>query len=235
MENINIKLHDFQKQILGKLSHVVDARFNDLLIEGLESEHMNYHLKKLIDLGMVEKSQNKYRLTDKGKDCSNMMDDNVEFIERQPKTSVLLRILRKNDEGVVEQLVCRRLRQPYYGKVGRLTGKVRFGEELEEAARRELYEETGLLAKAVILENVYHKLRHNVEGEYLQDNLFYRFLIKDTYGNLITKTPHQENFWINVESFDPKEYDMFDDFELMNNYEPDILSFSEINTLAQDY
>lgn len=236
MENINIKLHHFQKEILGSLSHVIDARFNDLLIEGLESEHMNYHLKKLVELGFVEKHGQKYSLTDKGKDYSNLMDDNIEFIEKQPKTSVLLRIMRKNDAGAVEQLLSRRLRQPYFGKVGRLTGKVRFGESLEEAVRRELFEETGLLAKRVVLEQLYHKLRHNADGEYIQDVIFYRFFVADCYGNLIEKTDHQENFWVSeIELRDSKEYDLFDDFEFLYQYRPDKVGFVEHDHIAEGY
>jgi hypothetical protein len=53
-ENIGmdtIKLHYFQKDLLKKLTlSDKPVRFNELLIEGLESEHMNYHLQKLIEL-----------------------------------------------------------------------------------------------------------------------------------------------------------------------------------------
>ena len=56
MNNLNIKLHEYQKTILGKLSNSVDLKFNEFLIEGLESEHMNYHLKKLLELEFLRKS-----------------------------------------------------------------------------------------------------------------------------------------------------------------------------------
>ena len=45
MDNINVKLHNLQKTILKKLDSRQTMRFNDLLIPGFASEHMNYHLK----------------------------------------------------------------------------------------------------------------------------------------------------------------------------------------------
>lgn len=154
-----MKLHQLQKVLLKKLSKISSARFNELLITGLSSEHMNYHLKKLIECGLVEKTGD-YSLTDKGKDYINLLDDEAEVIERQPKTSVLIHAIRQNPDGEMEHLMSRRLKQPYLGKVGKIGGKVRFGETLVAAAQRELYEETGLRAGKMVLEEIYHKLRY---------------------------------------------------------------------------
>jgi hypothetical protein len=157
--NVNIKLHYYQKELIKKLVTKLGLRFNELLINDLESEHMNYHLKQLINFGLVEKNKGKYNLTDTGKDYSNLMDSETDLIEKQPKTSVIIRGVRKNKKGEAEYLMTRRLRQPYLGKVGAPTGKVRFGETFQEAAERELYEETGLKAKKFHLQEIYHKLR----------------------------------------------------------------------------
>ena len=61
--NVNIKLHFYQKELIKKLVTRPTLRFNELLIEELESEHMNYHLKQLINIGFVEKKKGKYNLT----------------------------------------------------------------------------------------------------------------------------------------------------------------------------
>lgn len=235
MDNINIKLHEFQKLLLKKLATTPSLRFNELLIAELESEHMNYHLKKLVGLGLVKKKNSIYSLTDAGKDYSSLMDDEVELIEKQPKTSVLLHAVRQRASGDVEHLLSRRLRQPYFGKVGRLTGKVRFGESLQEAAARELYEETGLTAKTMALEAVYHKRRQRPDGTFVQDNLFYRFFVTDFSGALIARTPHQENLW--VASVDPivRELDLFEAVDLSNRFEPTPFEFSEDLGIATGY
>jgi ADP-ribose pyrophosphatase YjhB (NUDIX family) len=227
MKNHHIKLHVYQKQLLAKLVSVQKVAFKDLQLEGLESEHMNYHLKKLVEAGLVYKGKDGYSLTNEGKDYSNLMDDEVEFVEKQPKTSVLLNIIRINDQGKKEELMCKRLRQPYYGKVGRLTGKVRFGEKLEEAAARELYEETGLKANTIVLEEIYHKIRKDRDGNPIQDVLFYRFFITDVFGSFIPKTPHQENIWIGSENGSLEDFDFFDDLEFNEKKEPRKLTFVE--------
>ena len=87
-----IKLHYYQKAILKKLVFQPSCKFSELQIKGLESEHMNYHLKQLIDFGFVEKLSDKYSLTDAGKDYCNLMDDDISSIEKLPKTSILIRV-----------------------------------------------------------------------------------------------------------------------------------------------
>ncbi len=235
MDAINFSLHNLQNALLKKLSTRPRARFNDLLIDGLGSEHMNYHLKKLMDYGLVAKDGG-YFLTDKGKDYVNMMDDEVEFIERQPKTSVLIHAIRKNGLGEVEHLCSRRLKQPYLGKVGKIGGKVRFGETLEQAARRELFEETGLEAKELFLEEIYHKLRYRENGEFIQDVLFYCFLVRGLYGDFITRTEYQENFWATRdELFNSGKHDLFDGFVCAEDFTPKPLEFIESVAKVEGY
>ena len=235
MDNINVKLHNLQKTILKKLTLRQTLRFNELLIPGLESEHMNYHLKKLLNYGMVTKKENMYTLTDKGKDYTNLMDDQIELIEKQPKSSVLLHVLRISNNIVVEHLLNKRLRQPYFGKIGRITGKVRFGETLKQTAIRELYEETGLKAGKIFLEKVYHKLRHREDGNYIQDAIFYCFFVTEFTGKLIEKTPYQENFWMSAKDVKNKKLDTYDDLDLGNRLTPLPLHFIEEDKLAEGF
>lgn len=122
----------------------------------------------------------------------------------------------------------KRLRQPYWGKIGRIGGKVRFGEPLEEAARRELFEETGLEAEVFILERIYHKIRFRKDDIAVQDVIFYQFFIKNPTGDFIEKTLHQENFWISKRVFEEgNNFDVFDDFWIEDRFEPELLSFEE--------
>ncbi|MFW5720495.1 MAG: DUF7347 domain-containing protein [Candidatus Dojkabacteria bacterium] len=75
-------IHKFQRSILEKLSTAQSLRFNDLLLDGLESEHMYYHLKKLIEMNFVEKRDEKYQLTDPGKGYVDSIDDETKLIEK---------------------------------------------------------------------------------------------------------------------------------------------------------
>ena len=236
MIHLNFKPHNFQKKILAKLANAPKLRFSELQIYNLESEHMNYHLQKLIEIGLVIKLDNHYLLTNLGKDYANTLDDEFKNVEKQPKTSVLLYVVKEVD-GKHYQLVSRRLKHPYFGKVGRLTGKVQFGETISDAAKRELYEETGLITRNPILETVYHKLRHDQNNTCVQDVIFYRFFINDTTGVLIPNTPWQDNIWISREGFENSfennsELDFFEDYKFTERTEPTPFQF--IETVAEE-
>lgn len=235
MNNINIKLHYYQKELLKSLSKTNSLRFNELLIEGLESEHMNYHLKKLIEIQLVRKEKGKYVLTDAGKDYFNLMDEETDFIEKQPKTSIIIHGVRESTKKEVEHLLVRRLRQPYYGKVGRVTGKVKFGETLKGAAARELLEETGLKANTFKLEEIYHKLRKRKDGTWVQDVIFYIFFVTDFSGTFIAKTLYQENFWMTKNEFEKAHLDSYRNLKLDNRINPKKLTVKENVNYAKGF
>lgn len=232
---MDTKLHYYQIELIRKLILKPKIRFNDLLIEGLGSEHMNYHLKKLVEMGMVIKHEGKYTLTDSGKDYSNLLDDEKWTLEKQPKTSIIIRGIRENKKGEIEYLLNKRLRHPYFGKVGRITGKVRFGETLEDAARRELFEETGLTAKHFKLEEIYRKMRKRTDRSWVQDVIFYIFFVTDFSGKLIRKTSFQENFWVSKSTLLKKKLDVYDDLDLNDNTKPQKLFITEHVGIAEGY
>ncbi len=239
MASTKIKLHYYQKALVKKLILAkTGKRFNQLIIRGLESEHMNYHLKQLVETGFVVKKEDIYVLTDSGKDYSNLLDDGLAVTEKQPKTSIIIWGVRKNKKGEVEHLLNRRLRQPYYGKVGRITGKVIFGETLRQAAERELYEETGLTAENFILDQIYRKLRKREDGIFVQDVIFYTFFVTQFSGKLIAKTPFQENFWATQKDIygkDSSEYDLYDDFVMDERMKPRPLKLKEHVGIAEGF
>jgi ADP-ribose pyrophosphatase YjhB (NUDIX family) len=229
-----MKLHYYQKELLKKLTLSKEPlKFNELLLKGLESEHMNYHLKNLISLKLVKKIDNGYQLTNKGKDYTDSLEDDIKTEEKQPKTSVIVRAIRF-ENGEEEQLLCKRLRHPYYGKVGRITGKVKFGEKLEDAVKRELYEETGLTVEDTKLLKIYRKIRNDDHGNPVQDVMFYIFEVKNPTGTMIEESEFQQNFWVNENDCKNRD-DLYEDFKWGDSNIDEPLTIRESIKIASGY
>lgn len=232
------KPHFFAVLLMKKLAASEGLRFNQLLTPELESEHMNYYLKQLVDRAYVVKSDDEYVLTDKGKDFVDRMDKEKYDLEKQSSVMVLLNVRRKNADGKIEHLVNRRLTQPYMNKVGRIGGKVKFGEMIQQAALRKFTSETGLSADLddCKIVQVFHKLRWNKEGDPVQDAVFFVCSIDKFNGELIEKTPVQENFWITKEDVVNREdIDAFDTLILNDSDDPKDYWFVESGQEAQGY
>lgn len=137
-----------------------------------------------------------YYLTNKGKDFVGRLDEQTLSIEKQPKCSVALIVMKEKDNKRFI-LLNKRKKQPFYGKVGGFTGKLRFGESYEEGARRELLEETGLTGDFKfkgIIRKIAHKKDENLKT-IVQDQLMILFLITNPIGTLVENCKESENFW----------------------------------------
>lgn len=199
------RIHDSQTIILRHLLFSASANFAELQKQTeLTSDHFNFHLKKLIETGYVTKQDGAYILTSKGKEYANRLDTDENEIERQPKISVVL-VVERNNNGRREFLAQQRLKQPYYGFWGRLGGKLRWGESFEEAATRELKEETNLDAefvfKMIFRKRDYRKSNHTL----LEDKVFVIMYTNAAAGELAQEFEGGYNEWLTQEEFIAKE------------------------------
>src|SRR5664279_6649459 len=166
--------HPAQVTIMRHLLFTPQASFAELQkMTDLTSDHFNFHVKKLLDEGYVEKLEKHYKLSRKGKEYANRMDTDENEIEKQPKVSVVIILERKNADGEREFLYQQRKKNPYYDFWGRLGGKMRWGESVIEAAKRELLEESNLEAD-LEFKLLYHKRDFDkATGRLLEDKLFF--------------------------------------------------------------
>lgn len=211
---IMLDLHYIQMQILRELLFHPNARFTDLNIADVTSDHFTYHIKTLIKYKFVIKSNGKYMLTNKGKEFANTMDTEKLKVEKQAKICVLI-IGQKKQKGKNFILIQTRLKEPYYGYKGFITGKVRFGEAVIDAAKREFLEETGLSGnfyfKYIIHEHVYSN-----KNKLLEDKFFYVFWALNTKGKLIDILEGKNEWMLESEfvKINPLFYDMEELFKL---------------------
>lgn len=197
--------HKAQMKILRVMLLADGASFAELArAADMTNDHANFHLQQLVKneyVRKVLKAHGKYELTRSGKEYANRMDTDEAQIEKQPKLSVVLVIEREDGLHLQQQ----RLKQPYYGFWGHLTGKIRWGETMLEAAARELFEETGLVATLRVA-GFYHKLDYDNESDdLLEDKYFCIVHGTSPKGVLLTETDGQHNEWMTIEEFEKKD------------------------------
>ncbi len=215
--------HLAQVAILRHLLFMPHAGFAQLQkVTDLTSDHFNFHVKKLIEEGYVEKSQTHYKLTHKGKEYANRIDTDENEIEKQPKVSVAIMLERKGNEGRREFLFQQRKKNPYFDFWGRVGGKMRWGESIIEAGTRELKEETGLEAD-LKYQLLYHKRDFSTKtGKLLEDKIFLCVYAIEPKGELIETFEGGVNRWMTFEEFRamPKRFTNLDNFlEMINRGE----------------
>lgn len=206
-----VQIHDAQTKILRELLFLPATNFAELQkVSGLESDHAKFHIKRLVELGYVEKEASKYRLTIKGKEYANKLDTDAGVIERQPKVAVLL-IVEREVDGRKEYLVQERLKHPYYGYWGAPTGKIRWGESIMETASRELEEETGLSAQFDYRGINHERVRHTDTGEIVEDKIFHLMFTNNASGTMKVQFDGGRNAWRSLEDMqkEPKKYKGF--------------------------
>lgn len=193
-----LELHPIQADILRVLLFKPQARFSELNTTGMTTDHFTFHVKRLVETGLIEKTeQNTYQLTTIGKEFANRFDTDSVVLERQAKIGALVVGVKK--EGRIRKyLIQQRLKQPYYGFYGFITGKVKWGETILETSAREFKEETGLEAKFSLV-GIKHKMDYSSEGNLLEDKYFYVVKASDFRGELVTEFEGGKNKWLSKE------------------------------------
>jgi len=209
-----INIHAAQTSILRELLFHPKAGYAELQKPTkLTSDHFNFHITRLVELGFVEKVvRGEYKLTPKGKEYANRLDTDNNTIERQPKAAVILALERERN-GQKEFVFQERLKNPYFGFWGLPSGKIRWGETIVETAQRESLEETGLDADFKVA-GVYHEqVVQQESGEKLEDKIFFVVSGTNIRGNLQTSFEGGRNQWMTFEKAF-KKTKKFDSFKI---------------------
>lgn len=228
--NTQIEIHPAQAIILRELLFKPIAKFAELNKTELTNDHFTFHIKRLRELGLVEKTKGMYSLTSQGKEFANRMDTETTKIERQAKIAVLVVAVKDNTI-----LIQQRLKQPYYGYHGFITGKVRWGETVSEAAEREFMEEAGLNAKKFELVGIEHKL--DIKDKVTQeDKFFYIVKVTEPEGELIEQFEGGRNIWMTktqIANLDKKFGDIPDILKIIRGTK--LRNFVEKEYVVEEY
>ncbi|MBU1110157.1 NUDIX domain-containing protein [Patescibacteria group bacterium] len=165
------------------------SRYSQLKPNDIDDDLFNYHLQQLVKKGYLEKRDRLYFLSEKGKSLATNIDYETHKIPLNYKVSVYLCPVINN-----EVLLYERLKHPQYGYTGLISGKIRYGEPVLSAARREFIEETGLTADFKIIGNL-RQIRRNEDGKVIEDGVFYVCFTDQIKGNLTEKNIEGKYFW----------------------------------------
>lgn len=189
--------HRVQLSILKRLLFSPTARFSELNKTRLTNDQFSFHLKRLIDLGLVVKAVAGYQLTPVGLEIAGRVNLATGKTVKQPKVSIMV-YARKSVEDTNEILLTERQTDPIKGKISLPTSKVTLGESLSEAAKRALKEETGLTAKNVAFAGILQSSHYKSDTPQ-ESAVIVCFRASDLSGKLIRTTKKTKNFWLSLQ------------------------------------
>ncbi len=186
-------LHEVQANILRMLRSG-RAGFSQLNAGQLSNDHFTFHLKQLQRWGLIDKPADLYSLTTTGKELASRLQDEGTGFRRQPKVTVLV-VPVKQDGDQRQYLAQQRLRQPFYGYHGFMTGAVQWGEPVLEAAARVLKTEAGLVGNLLLL-GIQHKTDFMPPATLLEDRYFFVVRADNPVGELRAEFSDGRNLWL---------------------------------------
>ena len=194
----DIILHKIQSQILKSLIFKAGESFNKLNENKISTDSFSFHLKSLVEAGLVKQENAKYFLTSSGKEFANRLDvDNANVqVEKQAKVGVLIFAIKK-EKNQKKYLLQQRLKHPYFGYYGGVGGKLKIGEKITTAAQREFKEETGLTGKLEFC-GINHKTDFSKQKELLEDKIFFVFKAFQLKGKFMEKFQGGKNVWLSM-------------------------------------
>lgn len=223
MDELNLT----QMQIINSLTFKKEAKFSELNTQNIPTDHFNYHLKKLLRDGFIEKNLNgHYQLTESGIKYSSQTDVYNLKIEKQAKIG-MVPVCIKEIDGQKHYLIHRRKKHPYFDWLGFPSGKAKYGSFFKDEVIRELEEETGLRGDAELKIITHYQVFKVGTDNLLEDKVFYIYKITNLKGDFQEKTLEGENQWMTRAQMAQEKNIFSDNVWIVDNIETENILFIE--------
>jgi len=211
MENKNIIIKKEREDIFNLFIKEHRLRFSEIEKRlNIRSNHLNYHIKKMVEEGILEKKEDYYFLTTEAEKIIPFFA----HVTGKEKGCLPVIIAAVMDGDNI--CLLKREKRPYQGYWGMIGGKLRHSETVEETALREVKEETCLDCK---FENVISVLHERLlENDNVKNSIVIFFCRLITKKAEVKPCEDGEVKWFNIkelpENIIPSDKLMIE--ELMN-------------------
>jgi ADP-ribose pyrophosphatase YjhB (NUDIX family) len=188
---------ELKHAILNKLMFVPTATYSELHEITENHDLFNYHLRELVNRGLIAKEKSSYTLTTQGRQQVALMEEDGKY-QKQFKVSMFINMFRKHN-GKWQMYLHRRKKHPHYDYVGAITGKLKWGDSLESNMTRELQEELGVKPLKYDVVGVHREIFHDEQGERVGDGVFFVISVTEWEGVPIEKNIEGEYFWYDLD------------------------------------
>lgn len=180
-----MQLHDIQKEILHKLMlSSENRRYRDLRVNDIENDLFNYHLKTLVQKGLVEKSAATYKLT---RDGEFLVEEVLALGYLRPaadKFRLYAHAIILDCNHATRVISRQRLRKPFIGDRGIHGTSVKQGETCANALVRhyKYHLNIDLLPEKLILHGITRKIDLIDNQKVFGDRIHYIFVCNEFKG-----------------------------------------------------
>jgi ADP-ribose pyrophosphatase YjhB (NUDIX family) len=186
-----------QQKILVKLMHHPGLGFNELWSKDGESNTFAYHVKSLVESGLIEKKDEQYFLSVEGKTYVTHLDGATGKTRNKPVVCSFILATIPNEKKVLVNI---RKKEPFYNHLGIPGGKIDFGSSPMKTAEEEFLEETGLHGDLRLLSISNYTTEEN--GTMMHHVIAYTYLCEYPKGMLLENTREGINKWIYLDELD---------------------------------
>jgi len=194
---LTVVQHFIQRDILRSLSRHGSQSFSELRPDGIANNLFGYHLKQLINNGIVERKNEHYGLTAAGIQYVSLATrTNIDIL---PSPKIFCLLIIENDSG--NFIMHTRNASPFVGQYTFPGGSLFYGESLGELTQRQLIEKVGLQIQLT------HKgianIRHQHGSNVWSHNYAHIYYTKvDGSPRIRSKDARFTPAWINISEVD---------------------------------
>lgn len=180
-----------QQDILVKLTHAHQLRFNELWDKQGESNVFSYHLKNLIESGLIKKEEEYYKLTNDGMTYVASMEGTSGKTTKKPIVCSFVLGYKPEEDEILINI---RKKEPFFNYVGISGGKMEFGSYPLKTAKEEFLEETGLQGDFQLSGISNYNTFNN--KELMHHIVAFTYICTNCKGTLKTENREGNNKWI---------------------------------------